>query len=47
MPSWSLELIVLMIKGRNKSVADAIIGDCDDMSDEWFEYVLENSGAEY
>lgn len=32
---------------RNKSVADAIMGDCDDMLDEWFEYVLENSGADY
>ena len=32
---------------RNKDVANAIFGDCDDMSDEWFKYVLENSGAEY
>jgi len=32
---------------RNKKVANAIVGDCDDMPDEWFEYVLENSGTEY
>ena len=32
---------------RNKKVANSIVGDCDDMSDEWFEYVLKNSGTEY
>ena len=32
---------------RNKEVANAIVVDCDNMSSEWFEYVLLNSGAEY
>ena len=32
---------------RNKVLADAIAGECDDMPEDWFDYVLENSGAEY
>ena len=32
---------------RNKALADAIAGECDDMPEDWFDYVLENSGAEY
>lgn len=32
---------------RNKELANTIAGECDDMPEDWFDYVLENSGAEY
>lgn len=32
---------------RNKELASAIVGDCDEMPEEWFDYVIDNSGAEY
>jgi len=32
---------------RNKELADVMIGECDDMPEDWFNYVLKNSGAEY
>jgi hypothetical protein len=32
---------------KRKVLADAIVGDCDNMPEDWFDYVLDNSGAEY
>lgn len=34
-------------EGRNVELANVLAGNCEDMDEEWFGYVLDNSGAKY